>query len=131
MPPTPKKAAPEPTAASAWKLPEPRLFELPSGNSMRLRPGPCMGRLVREGLIPNPLLGASIETAAGGSPEIDWQQREKDLAAVVCALAVDPLVTMDGADGTVPYEALAEMDVEFIAAVAQEGTPDLARFRAE
>jgi hypothetical protein len=128
---TARKAAAAPTSPSAWKLPQPRLFELPSGNSMRLRPGPCMGRLVREGLIPNPLLGATLETAAGGVPEIDWKQREQDIAAIVCALAVDPQVTMDGAEGTVPYEALAEMDVEFIAAVAQEGTPDLARFRGK
>lgn len=135
MPPTPRrKSAPvAPSSPDAWKLPVPRTEELPSGLVMTLRPGPCMNRLVREGVIPNPLLGAvvDVDEEGGVKSHIDWKQREEHRAAIVCSMAVEPPVTMEPFEGAVVYDALDERDIEFIVTMAQEGTPELARFRSE
>lgn len=125
-----KPAPTEPSPADAWKLPEPRLHELPSGLAMRLRQGPCMNRLVREGIIPNPLLGVVVEEKDGEQQaDIDWKSREEHKAAIVCAMASDPQVTMEPLEGSVLFDSLDERDVEYIIVVAQEGTADLATFR--
>lgn len=128
-----KPAPTQPSSPDAWKLPEPRVCELPSGLVMTLRSGPCFGKLIREGVIPNPLLGAVVDVDEKGEVKshIDWKQREEHRAAIVCAMAVDPPVTMEPFEGAVTYDALSEIDAEFIVVTAQEGVPDLARFRSE
>lgn len=131
------KAPAQPTDVSAWLTQNvPAVHELPSGKSMRLRSGPCMNRLVREGIIPNPLLGQVVEVVeSDGEPNvkhsIDWKAREDARASIVCAMALEPPVTMEPFDGAVTYDALDERDVEYIVVVAQEGTADLASFRSE
>ena len=129
-----KKAPVAPTSADAWGSAEPKLYELPSGKAMRLRHGPCMGRLVREGVIPNPLLGAVLEIQEDGATVktgMDWKAREEHVAAIVCAMCVEPPVTMEFVEGAVVYDSLDEDDVEFILTLARGGVPALAAFRSE
>lgn len=121
------------TPANAWGSSEPSLHELPSGKHMVLRPGPCMSRLVRQGIIPNPLLGAVLESNEDGEikSRVDWKSHEEHKSAVVCAMAVDPPVTLEPLDGAVVYDALDERDVDYIISIAQEGVADLATFRGK
>lgn len=122
-----------PTSAAAWGTQEAVVHELPSGKYMTLRPGPCMNRLVREGVIPNPLLGIVVKPDEDGNvkQDIDWRIHEEHKAAVVCAMAQDPPVTMEPLEGAVSYDLIDERDVDYIVSVARDGVADLARFRSE
>ena len=139
MPAAKKPAALVPSAASAWgDEPDQKEHTLPTGRVMTLRRGPAMRRLVMAGVIPSTLIGVELVPVEGGDPgersvAINSKLFEEQRAAVVCAMSVQPPIVMQPLDDgeALLYDRLDEMEIEYIIALAQEGSAGTARFLVE
>lgn len=127
-----KPAALVPSAASAWgNEPAQKEHLLPSGNVMTLRRGPCMRRLIIQGVVPSTLLGVDLAPKSGDQAmSFSAKLFEEQRAAVVCAMSVTPPVVMTPLeDGeALFYDLLGEEDVQYIVTWAAEGLTGIAAF---
>lgn len=119
-----------------WERREPREHTLPSGQVATLAPGPCIDRLLRTDMVPNMLAGLVLNDDGDAdftkmdAGEIDRREREYK-AAIVCAVMIDPVVTVDPLEGAFPYDDIPPIDRDYIVAWASDGALAYAQFREE
>lgn len=119
-----------------WERREPSEHDLPSGATVLLAPGPCVNRLLRTAMVPNPLAGIVLSKDGEADPtrtdvaDLTMKRLEYE-AALVCATCVDPVVVIEALGEATVFDDIPDTDVEYIVAWAEGGAQAVARFREQ
>lgn len=99
-----------------------------SGRSAELRTSLGVSQLVRSGAYTE-AVEQLVLSFGGADVPTDVLTEGQDI--IVCAMFVDPAVSPDGADGSVPLSALDEEEITEVVALALGGRELLATFRGD
>jgi hypothetical protein len=102
------------TSAREWKREEPELHELPTANIALLQ-RPQIMEAMRQGKIPNTLLGAALSSSQGGGVQ-DFEEAAEFLAYLVASAFVEPQVSVEDEppEGVLHISAIADLDRKYV-----------------
>jgi len=99
--------------ASEWGAPISVVVEFSTGRSAKLRKNLPFQDLIRSGAWDDELVDA-FQSVQGSSTDADIDPKTviRLTDAIVCGMFVEPRVSLDGAEGTVPISVLEQAEID-------------------